>query len=253
MRTVVIGASSGLGRCIGVALGERGDTVALLARRQERLDSAVASIVGAGGSAHAIACDVTEEKACVEAVERAAEALGGIDAVIYTPGIGPLRPVAELDQDTWRRVFDTNVIGASIVTAAALPHLAESQGVAVYLTSKNGALTDPWAGLSAYAVSKAALEKLIDAWRVEHPSVGFTKVVVGECMGGEGDAMSEFAGGWDPDLIGTYIPDWMARGHMSGGLMDGSAVVDAVTAVLTVGASARIPSIVVVPRPPVAA
>jgi NAD(P)-dependent dehydrogenase (short-subunit alcohol dehydrogenase family) len=247
MRTVVVGASSGLGRCIGLALAQRGDQVALLARRQDRLESAVAET---GGSAVAIACDVTDEQACRTAIEQAAGKLGGIDAVVYAPGIGPLRPIAELDAATWRHVFDTNVIGASTVTAAALPHLRESQGVAIYLTTVNGSVTSPWPGLASYAVSKAALEKLIDAWRGEHPDVGFTKIVVGECIGGEGDSSSEFANGWDRELAGRFMPGWIAKGQMSGGLMDGSAVVDAVTTAMNSGA--RIPSLVVVPRLPAA-
>jgi len=243
MRTVVVGASSGLGRCIGVAFAQRGEQVALLARRKDRLESAVAE---AGGTAIPIACDVTDETACAAAIDEAAAALGGIDAVVYTPGIGPLRHIAELDAATWRQVFDTNVIGASTVTAAALPHLQESRGVAVYLTSVNGSLTAPWPGLSAYAVSKAALNSLVDAWRGEHPAVGFTKIVVGECIGGDGDSSSEFANSWDPELAGQFMNGWIAKGQMSGGLMDGSAVVHAVTAATASGA--RIPSLVVVPR-----
>lgn len=246
MKTVVVGASSGLGRCIGVALAKRGDQVALLARREDRLQSAVAE---GGGTAVAIPCDVADQTSVAEAVGKAAAALGGIDALVYTPGVGPLRPIEQLDADTWTEVFRTNVVGASTVTAAALPHLQASGGVAVYLTSKAGSLTEPWAGLAAYAVTKAALEKLIEAWRVEHPEVGFTKVVVGECTGGDGESSSEFANGWDPALAGEFFPRWQAAAQIGSGLMHGDAVVDAVVAALTVGGSARIPSVVVVPRP----
>lgn len=248
MRIVVVGASSGLGRCIGVALAQRGDSVALLARRKDRLEGAVAE---AGPGAVAVACDVTDEKSCAAAVEEAAELLGGIDAVVYAPGIGPLRPVEELDADTWRQVFDTNVIGANTVTAAALPHLRESLGTVVYLSTVNGALTTPWPGLASYAVSKAALNTLIDAWRSEHPQLGFTRIFVGECIGGDGESGSEFANGWDPELAGRLMPGWIDRGQMSGGLMDGNAVVEAVVAAL--GSGARIPSLTVVPRIPVQA
>ena len=87
---------------------------------------------------------------------------------------------------TWRTLFDTNVIGASLVTAAALPHLAASNGVAAYLSSTSASLTPAFPGLGAYAVSKAALNKLVEAWRGEHPGVGFTQVTVGDCAGGDG-------------------------------------------------------------------
>ena len=46
-------------------------------------------------------------------------------------------------------------------------------------------------------MSKAALDKLVEAWRAEHPAVGFTRLVVGDCAGGEGPSMTEFTTGWD--------------------------------------------------------
>jgi NAD(P)-dependent dehydrogenase (short-subunit alcohol dehydrogenase family) len=162
MRTVVVGASSGLGRCIAVGLGNRGATVALLARRHDRLMEAAKE---AGPDALAIACDVTDEPSCRTAIEQAARELGGIDALVYATGIGPLARLADVNADTWRKLFDTNVTGAAIITAAALPYLVESRGTAAYLTSVSASLTPPWPGLGAYAVSKAALNKLVEAWR----------------------------------------------------------------------------------------
>ena len=156
-RTVVVGASSGLGRCIGVGLAHRGAQVALLARRRERLEAAAKD---AGSSAVAVECDVTDEASCRSAIANAADALGGIDNLVYTPAIGPLVRIADTDAETWRRVFDTNVIGAALVTAAALPYLTASAGKAVYLSSDAGTLGPPWPGLGAYGVSKAALERL---------------------------------------------------------------------------------------------
>ena len=116
----------------------------------------------------------------------AAAALGGIDALVYATGIGPLARIDETDADTWRNVFDTNVTGAALVTTAAIEHLTASAGAAIYLSSVSASLTPPWPGLAAYAVSKAALDKLVEAWRAEHPEVGFTRLVVGDCAGGEG-------------------------------------------------------------------
>src|SRR4029450_11585671 len=141
--------------------------------------------------------------------------LGGIDGLVYTPAIGPLIRMKDIDAETWRGVFDPNVTGAAIATAAAIPHLTASAGKAIYLSSIAGSFTPPWPGLGAYAVSKAALEKLVDAWRAEHPGVGFTRLVVGDCAGGEGDARTEFNQGWDPQLAVKSYPVWLARGYMS--------------------------------------
>jgi NAD(P)-dependent dehydrogenase (short-subunit alcohol dehydrogenase family) len=243
---VVLGASSGLGRCIGIGLASRGARVALLARRKMMLDDAAKE---AGPGSLAIACDVTDEASCRSAIGEAAERLGGIDGLVYTPGIGPLARLIDTDAATWRRVFDTNVIGAALVTAAAIPHLSASAGKAIYLSSVVGQLTPPWPGLGAYAASKAALGTLVDAWRGEHPDVGFTRLVVGDCAGGEGDAMTQFNAGWNQELAATLYPVWMARNYMAGALMQVEDLVTVVDTILHTGASTVMPLVVVTARP----
>jgi NAD(P)-dependent dehydrogenase (short-subunit alcohol dehydrogenase family) len=243
---VVVGASSGLGRCIGIGLARRGAPVALLARRRERLERAVKE---AGPNTFAIECDVTDQDSCRSAIETAATKLGGIDSLVYTPGIGPLARIENIDADTWRRTFDTNVTGAALTTAAALPHLADAAGRAVFLSSVSASLTQPWPGLGAYIVSKAALDKLVEAWRIEHPGIGFTRLVVGDCGGGEGEAQSGFTEGWDPDLAAEMATIWMERKLLSGCLMDIEDLIGVVDAILRAGPTVSLPSVTVAPRP----
>jgi NAD(P)-dependent dehydrogenase (short-subunit alcohol dehydrogenase family) len=245
MRVVVVGASSGLGRCIGIGLAQRGAHVALLARREERLATAAKE---AGAGTLAVRCDVTDESSCRQAIEDAAAGLGGIDAVVYTPALGPLARLEDLSAETWQRTFATNVTGAAVVTAAALPHLKASSGVAAYLSSVSATQTAPWPGLGAYVVSKAALERLIEAWRIEHPQIGFTRVIVGDCPGGEGDGATEFNSAWDPDLAMEIMSVWVTRNYIAGNLLDVGELVGAVEAVLRVGPVGSIPSITVAPR-----
>lgn len=247
MRTVVVGASSGLGRSIAIGLGQRGSTVALLARRNDRLVDAAKE---AGNGSLAIVCDVTDTSSCQAAIEAAAEGLGGIDALIYATGMGPLARMVDVSADTWRRTFDTNVIGAAIITAAAIPHLTASRGVAAYLSSVNGSLTPPWPGLGTYATSKAALDTMVEAWRNEHPEVGFTRVIVGDCAGGEGASATGFANDWDWDLAAELHPIWQARNYLSGSLIDVEELVRVVDTVLRCGATAGIPTVAVTPRSP---
>jgi NAD(P)-dependent dehydrogenase (short-subunit alcohol dehydrogenase family) len=247
MRTVVVGASSGLGRCLAIGLGGRGATVALMARRTDRLADAAKET---GPGAVAIRCDVTDEQSTRSALDQAAEAMGGIDALVYATGIGPLARLADTDAATWRSVFDTNVIGASLVTAAAIPYLTESGGVAAYLSSTSASLTPALPGLGAYAVSKAALNKMVEAWRGEHPRVGFTQVTVGDCAGGDGDSMTEFVNGWDTELAVEMGAVWTAGQHIVGSLVEVEDLVGMVDTVLRCGASACIPVVAVVPRPP---
>jgi NAD(P)-dependent dehydrogenase (short-subunit alcohol dehydrogenase family) len=245
LRIVVVGASSGLGRCIGVGLAQRGSETALLARRVERLESAAKE---AGPAAVALGCDVTDPTSCQAAISEAAERLGGIDALIYTPAIGPLASLVDTDVDLWRKVFDTNVIGAALVTQAAIEHLTTSEGIAIYLSSVSASLTPPWPGLGAYAVSKAALDKLVEAWRAEHPVVGFTRLVVGDCAGGEGDSMTGFANDWDPDRAMQFGGEWMARKYLSDSLIEVDELVSVVDSLVRHGGSLSMPSVTVAAR-----
>jgi NAD(P)-dependent dehydrogenase (short-subunit alcohol dehydrogenase family) len=216
-----------------------------MARRADRLERAVEE---AGEGAVAITCDVTDPVSCESAISSAAEALGGIDSVVYTPAIGPLVRLEDTDVDTWRRTFDTNVLGASLITAAALQHLKESSGTAVYLSSVSASQTPPWPGLGAYAVTKAALDKLVQAWSNEHPEVGFTRVTVGECAGGPEESMTEFAAGWDLELAAEMVPLWVERKYMTGALMDVDQLVAVIDQIVRSDPSVHIPVVTVGPR-----
>ena len=160
-----------------------------------------------------------------------------------------LAKLVDHDVDMWHRAFDTNVIGAWQVTKAAIPHLAESQGVAAYLSSVSASITPPWPGLGSYAVSKAALDKLVEAWRAEHPQIGFTRVVVGDCAGGEGESTTEFANDWDPEAAADFVTEWYTRRYIAGSLVEVDELVNTIDAVLRTGASACIQSVTVAPRP----
>ncbi|HEX3899511.1 MAG TPA: SDR family oxidoreductase [Mycobacteriales bacterium] len=246
MKAVVVGASSGLGRCIGTGLAQGGASVAMLARRQERLEAAAAE---AGNGALAIRCDVTDAASCKSAIDEAAKGLGGIDALIYATGVGPLSRIENLDKDTFHWAFDTNVIGANTITAAALPHLKESAGTAAYLSSISTSQTAPWPGLAGYLVSKAALDKLVECWRTEHPTVGFSRIVVGDCAGGEGDAMTEFANAWDVELATELGTGWFEKGLITGQLLPVEELVRVVDSIVRGGALTSVPTVIVQPRP----
>jgi NAD(P)-dependent dehydrogenase (short-subunit alcohol dehydrogenase family) len=123
----------------------------------------------------------------------------------------------------------------------------------VYLSSVSASFTQPWPGLASYTVTKAALDKLVEAWRVEHPEVGFTRVVVGDCAGGEGTAGSQFTSGWDMELAAELFPVWMSRGLLAGRVYEVDQLVHIVDSVLRCGASAVIPTVTVIPRQSAAA
>jgi len=176
LRVAVVGASAGLGRCIAMGLSQRNARVAFLARRRDRLVKAADE---AGNGALAVACDVTDSATCRHAVDEVVAAFGGLDALVYTTGVGVLAPLTDVSGDQWANLFATNVTGASLITAAAASHLAAAAGSAIYLSSLSASYSAPWPLLGAYAVSKAALDKLVEAWRIEHPNIGFTRLADG--------------------------------------------------------------------------
>jgi NAD(P)-dependent dehydrogenase (short-subunit alcohol dehydrogenase family) len=247
MKLIVLGASSGLGLSLGVSLAQEGrNDVALLARREERLAGTVEE---AGSTSFAVGCDVTDEDSCIKAIGTAVERLGGLDGLIYTVGIGPMGKIEDMGADVWRKAFDTNVVGAAIATSAALPHLQASSGHAIYLSSISASDSKPWPGLGAYLTSKAALDKLIDAFRVEHPGINFTRVVMGDCAGGPGDSVTGFADAWDPELAMEMVTLWVNRGLVAGQLVPVEELVRTVELILSSDAVTSIPTIVLTPKP----
>lgn len=213
-RVLVVGASSGVGLGTGLAIATEGAHVAFAARRVDRLEAAVAQ---AGGKALAIPCDVTDEAACGATVERAASAFGGLDAIVYTPGVGIFKPIAEIEAEEWRFALETNLVGATVVTRAAIPHLEASQGKAVYVSSIVIDDSPPRPSYAPYVVSKMALETLVRAWQGEHRSVGFTTIAMG-------DTFTEFGFGHDPEELIPITQRWIAEGYMYGRTMDVASI-----------------------------
>lgn len=206
---MVAGASAGIGRATAMALAAAGADVAALARRPDVLDEVVVQAAADGhlGSIVAIACDVRDDRACRAAVADAADRLGGIDAVVYATGVNHLAPLAETTTDDWRRLFETNVVGAASVVAGALPALRASRGRVALLSSDS--VADPWPGLGAYAATKSALETVTAAWRSEEPDVTFSRVVIGPTLTGMAEA-------WDPERSAAMFERWHAEGRFEG-------------------------------------
>lgn len=247
LRVIVVGASSGIGRSIALGLAAEGAHVALLARRLDRLKAAAEE---AGEHAVPIVCDVTDAGSCTAAISEAAAALGGVDGLVYATAAWAAAPVEETDAETWNRLLTTNVTGAALVTSAALPHLSAAGGAAVYLSSISASVGPPWPFIGAYATSKAALDKLVEVWQVEHPDVGFTRLTIGDCLGGEGDSATGIVSGADPDMLNRAVTKWAEMGYVTGNFIDVEQVLDAASSVLRFGRSGTITSMTVVPRFP---
>jgi NADP-dependent 3-hydroxy acid dehydrogenase YdfG len=127
-KAVITGASSGIGEATAVAMAREGATVALGARRRERLDDVISSINGDGGRASVYEVDVGDEQAARSFVERAAGEMGGVDILVNNAGVMLLGPIEGADVDEWRRMIDVNVLGLLYCTHAVLPIMREGGG-----------------------------------------------------------------------------------------------------------------------------
>lgn len=121
---IVTGASSGIGEATARALAAEGATVALLARRRERLEALATELPKA--SVHPV--DVTDDDALHAAVAAVVEQHGGLDVLVNNAGFGSWGPAAESDVADWRTMIDVNLTGVLSTTHAALPHLATAAG-----------------------------------------------------------------------------------------------------------------------------
>jgi NAD(P)-dependent dehydrogenase (short-subunit alcohol dehydrogenase family) len=208
-RVLAIGASSGAGRGVADALARRGATVAFAARRREKVELLAER---AGHGAIGLQCDIRDEASCSDVVARAAAALGGLDAVLYAPAIIAMSTLMDADGQYWDEVLRTNVTGAALVTRAAVPILQAVRGRMLYFSSvsSSGAV---WPGLGVYITSKAALERMVEAWRAEHPEVLFTCLTIGPIASDRDPedlaaiAMTERM----TTVLTTYMPLWDER------------------------------------------
>jgi len=195
---------------VAVSAAREGARVAVAARRLDQLEQLSSELEG---GALSISCDVRDPEACSETVGRCVEGLGGLDALVYATGLASLRRVEDADYELWCQCLEVNLLGASLITRAALPHLKESAGKAVYISSIAADDDPPRPGLGLYIVAKTALNKLIQVWQAEHRGVSFTRVSVGDT------GSTDLAASWDPAVVQPIVEEWSAKGYLFGRAM----------------------------------
>jgi clavulanate-9-aldehyde reducatase len=174
---VITGASSGIGEATATALSRAGATVALGARRRDRLE-AIAERLAGPASVHEV--DVTDEAASRAFVETARAEHGALHLLVNNAGLMLLGPVSGADTSEWRRMLDVNLWGLLVCTHAALPLIGESGGGdIVNVSSVAGRRAD--AGAAVYNMTKFGVHGFSEALRQEalHVGVRVTTVAPG--------------------------------------------------------------------------
>jgi len=225
---VVTGASSGIGVAIARELVKQGACVAIGARRAERLAAVADELRALGGEVCAERLDVGDADSVERFFVASEKALGPADLIVNNAGHSVPHSLHEYPPETLRAEFETNVIGAALVTRRGIAPLlaAGLPGDVVFLTSD--AVRHPRPGQLTYGASKAALENLADglALELEGSGVRVTKLRIGPTL-------SEFGFSWprDPEILTQRMVAWrevgLRDGRLPGVMMPAESVAQA--------------------------
>jgi NADP-dependent 3-hydroxy acid dehydrogenase YdfG len=173
---VITGASSGIGEATARALAADGHSVALLARRADRIQELASEL---GNGAVAIEADVTDRASIVAAAKRVQEELGGADVLVNNAGVMLTAPFTSDQREEHRRMVETNLLGAMTVTDVFLDQLRAGDGGDLVNISSVAGRVAP-AGFAAYSATKWAINGWSEALRVElQPDIRVTVIEPG--------------------------------------------------------------------------
>ena len=217
---LVVGASAGIGRAAAASFARAGAKVLAVGRREDRLIE-----LAQEAPLDWLASDFTIEGEPERIVAEMVRRFGGIDMVVNLAAASPMVLLSEVETSELAAVFASNVIAPSQVCRAALPHLNENALVAFVSSETVGR---PRRGLVPYGASKAALEELVNGWRVENPAHRFAIIRVGATIG------TDFGRDFTGERLGECLDDWIKGGHLSATMMTPEEVGDSLAEILAV-------------------
>lgn len=203
---IVTGASRGIGRHIALALANEGADVVCAARTTDiapaklpgTIEETARQVEAIGQRALAVACDIRSAEDVRALVDKTISAFGRIDLVVNNAAVNVRAPFLETTQERWALMLDVNLGGSVNCIRAALPHIIERGGGSI-LNLSSGAVTMPeisaQLGITGYAVSKAAIEKLTEILALELQPKGVSL----NCLRIESAVVTEGALAVDPD------------------------------------------------------
>ena len=162
---LITGSSSGIGRALAFAFGREGYAVVLCARRQEALETTEAELRQVGIVCLSVPADVSKETDVIHLIRETVNTFGRIDVLINNAGITMRSMVRDVDPEVIRKVMDINFMGTVYATRHALPHIEQTKGSIVGISSIAG-----YRGLpvrSGYSASKFAMNGFLEALRTE--------------------------------------------------------------------------------------
>lgn len=174
MRTLITGASSGLGAGMARELAARGHDLALVARRADRLEALAAELTGRPGApaVRTATLDVTDDEAVARVVPAMCEALGGLDRVIVNAGVGGGRPVGSGRPEANLATARTNFVAAIAQCEAAMAIFREQGAGHLVVVTSVAADRGLRGSSTVYAATKAGLHTFVEGLRADVVGTG---------------------------------------------------------------------------------
>ncbi len=173
---IVTGATSGIGRGCAEVFGKEGAKVVITGRNAQRMEEVKKALDLQGTEYLGLIMDAGLEADNRRMVEETIKKFGRIDILINNAGISMRAMFGDLGLDVFRKVMDINFYGTVYATRYSLPHILESRGVIVGVSSINGHRATP--ARSAYSASKFAMEGFFESLRTELMNRGVHILVV---------------------------------------------------------------------------
>lgn len=167
---LVTGAGGGIGGACAKRLAEEGAHVVCADLDGAAAERTEATIAGAGHSASAVLCDVSDPVSGAAAVATALEIQGRLDILVNVAGVGAFAPTSEVTLDEWNRTLAVNLTGTFLMCQHALPALVAARGCIVNVASVAGVRAVPYN--AAYCASKGGVVMLTKSLAVEFGGQG---------------------------------------------------------------------------------
>ncbi len=163
--TVLTGASSGIGRCIALALAEKHARLCLVGRREAQLHVVANEVREAGGQAQVYLADLASEEELSRASEAIVRDFGKVDVLVHCAGMISMGPIATTPVEDLDRLYRVNLRAPYLLTQRLLPFMPAGEGQIVFVNSSAGFTAKT--GVSQYASTKHGLKALADSLRDE--------------------------------------------------------------------------------------
>jgi NAD(P)-dependent dehydrogenase (short-subunit alcohol dehydrogenase family) len=162
---LVTGAAGGIGRAVAERFLSHADAVVLADVHDERLAKTASELAGDGRRLATTLADVRAVPGCAAMVDAAIEAFGRLDVLVNCAGVWVEGPTQEMTEDQWNRTIDVNLKGTFFACRFAIPHLLETEGCIVNLSSDAGLVGT--AETAIYSASKGGVSLLTKSLAIE--------------------------------------------------------------------------------------